>query len=329
MERILRTICALEFLIGKKQRVLTPAASGVDELRADAALARARRTGDEHAAAAKDALAAEHLVEPLDAGGDARHGGFVIELQRRDRQDREAVLADEEGVFVRAVSRAAILHHAQAPGANLLGDALVENNHAIGHIFFQPVPRDRRLALFAGNDGRHAAILQPAEQPAQLRAQDGVIWQSGEQRLDRVEHDAFRADGIDGVAETDEEPFEIVLAGLLDLAAFDMDVIEQDHFLRGELVQIEAERADVGCEFGGVFLEHHEHARLAELCRTAHEEFHGEHRLAAPRGAADERGPPRRQTAAGDLVKALNAGGGLGQCGRTFRQFSLSYRFAI
>ena len=171
----------------------------------------------------------------------------------------------------------------------------------------------RSLAFLAGDDRRHAAILQPAKKPAQFRAQDGVIWQPGEERLDRVEHHALGADGIDGVPEPDEEAFKIVLARLLDLAALDVDVVEQDLFLRGKLLQIEAERADVGRQLRRVLLEHHEHARLAELRRPAHEELHGEHGLAAARAAADERGPPGRQAAAGDFIEAVDAGGGFGK----------------
>ena len=68
-----------------------------------------------------------------------------------------------------------------------------------------------------------------------------MIRQPGEERLDGVEHHAFRPDRINGVPEPEEEPLEIVFAGLLDLAALDADVIEPDFFLRHELVQVEAE----------------------------------------------------------------------------------------
>ena len=139
--------------------------------------------------------------------------------------------------------------------------------------------------------------------------------QPGEQRLDRVEHHAFRADGVDGVPEPQEEPFQVILARLLDLAALDVDIIEHDFFLCRELAQIEAERADIGLEFGRVFLEHHEHARLAKLRRPAHQEFHGEHGLSGPRTATYEGRPARRQPAAGDFIEALNAGGRFGQPG--------------
>src|SRR4029077_16603773 len=252
----------------KEQRVFAATACGIEELRADAAFARARRTGHEHATAAEDALAAEHLVAPRDAREDPRRGGLMIELQRRDRQHREPLLADQEREFVGAVGRAAVLPHPKSARGNLLGYALIEDDHAISHVLLEPVARDRSVTLFTCDDRRHAAILQPAKKPAQFRAEDGVIWQPGEECLDRVEHHALRPDGIDCVSETDKESFKIILPRLLDLAALDMDVIKEDQLLPRKLLQIEAERADVRREFSRVFLKHHEHARLTKLHRS-------------------------------------------------------------
>ena len=130
------------FLIGEEQRPLAAAAGGVDECGSDAALARARRTGHQHAAAAEHALAPEHRVKFGDARGDALGGCLMIELERGDRQHRDAALADEKRIFVGAMHRAAILHHAQAPGGNLIADALIEDNHAVRHIFLQAVARE-------------------------------------------------------------------------------------------------------------------------------------------------------------------------------------------
>ena len=90
----------------------------------------------------------------------------------------------------------------------------------------------------------------------------------------------------------DKEPFEIVFAGFVELAALDVHMVERDLFPRHEIVQVEAHGANIGGEFGGVFLKHHEHARFVELRRAANQEFQGQHRLAAPRAARDECGPP-------------------------------------
>ena len=139
--------------------------------------------------------------------------------------------ADEERVFVRTVGGAAIFQTRSRRVEICSLDAMVEDDHAVGDVFLEAVARDRAaVALLAGDDRGHAAVLQPAEQAAQLGAQNGVIGQSGEQRLDRVEHHAFRADGIDRVPSRMNRPFEVVLAGLLDLAALDMDVVERRSF---------------------------------------------------------------------------------------------------
>jgi hypothetical protein len=63
-------------------------------------------------------------------------------------------------------------------------------------------------------------------------------------------------------------------------------------------------------------LEGHEHPRLAELHRAAHEEYRGEQRLAATCAAADECGPPARQPAVSDFIETLDAGGTFGQTNR-------------
>jgi len=92
-----------------------------------------------------------------------------------------------------------------------------------------------------------------------------------------------------------------------------VDVIEHDLFLRDELVQIEAEGTDVGRQVRRGFLEHHEHARLGKLGGAAHEEFHGQHGLAATRAAADERGPSGGEPSAGDFIEPGDAGGSFGR----------------
>ena len=69
------------------------------------------------------------------------------------------------------------------------------------------------------------------------------------------------------------------------ISAPDIDVVEQDHFLRGELLQIEAERADVRRQLRRVLLEHHENPRLAELRRPAHEALTEEHLIGGGRRA--------------------------------------------
>src|SRR4029453_7241704 len=118
---------------------------------------------------------------------------------------------------------------------------------------------------------------------------------------------------VDGVAQTDKEAFEVVLAGLLDLAPLDLDEVHQELLLFGQILQVEPERADVLGELLGGLLEGEDDAGLAELGRTADEEFHREQRLPAAGAAADERGASAWQPPAGDLVEPLDAGRGLGE----------------
>src|SRR5262249_47986925 len=105
--------------------------------------------------------------------------------------------------------------------------------------------------------------------------------------------------------------YQVVLAGLLDLAPLDVNIIHQELVLAGQLLQVEAEGADVLGQFLGGLLEGHEDAGLPELGGAADEELHGEQGSAAAGAAADERGPAARQAAAGDFIKPRDAGRGL------------------
>src|SRR5206468_3722934 len=188
-----------------------------------------------------------------------------------------------------------------------------EHDHRVRDVFLEPLARQGTLAALAGDHRRHAAVLEPAEQAAQLGPQDRLVREPREERLDRVEHHATRADRVDRVAEPHEEPLEIVVAGLLDLAALDLDVIEHELLLLDQSRKIEAERGYVLGELVAALLEAHEHARLVEPGCAVDEEADGEERLAAAGAAADERGPPGRQAAARHLIEAVDTGGGFGQ----------------
>ena len=242
---------------------------------------------------------------PLDTIGLGR---IVAEARRGDRQDGDALLVDEEGVFVGAVRRAAILDDAQPARGDLVDDPVVEQDDAVGHVFLEPVPCELPLAALGRDHGRDAALLEPAEQAAQLGAQDRRVVEAGEQRLDRVEHDPLRPDLLDGVVEPDEQALEIVIAGFLDLAALDAHIVDDELLVGDQARHVVAERGDVGGEIVGGLLEAHEDARLAVERHAVDQEGHGEQGLAAAGGAADERRPPGRQAAEHDLVEAVDAG---------------------
>ena len=203
---------------------------------------------------------------------------------------------------------AAVLDDAQAPGRDLLVHAVVEQDHAVGNVFFQALARERALAALAGDERGHALVLQVAEQAPQLRAQQRLVGEAAEQRLDRVEHDTLPAHRVDGEAEPEEQPLEVVLAGLVDLRALDAHVIDRELLFLDQAIEIEAERAHVLRQFFPRLLEADEDAGLAELRRTAHQELGREQRLAAARAAADQRRPASRQAAVGNFVQTVNTG---------------------
>ena len=179
---------------------------------------------------------------------------------------------------------------------------MIQQDHAVGDVFFQAVPCKLPLAPLAGDDRRYALILEPAEQPPQLRTQDHRIAKAAEQGLDGVQHDPFGTDGVDGVAQANEQPFQVVFARLLDLAAFDPHVVQGDFLLFDQGVQVESQRADVLRQFGGGFLERHEDARLVELRGSPDQEFHRQQGLSATGGPADQRRSSRWKPTPCDLV---------------------------
>ena len=119
---------------------------------------------------------------------------------------------------------------------------MVEKDDAVGDVLLEALTRERVDAAFSGDDGRDAAFLEPGEQPAQLGAQHARVAQSGEERFDRVEDDSARADGAQRVVQTNEEAFEVVFSGLLDLRAFDPNVFERQPLPLDEIGDVVAER---------------------------------------------------------------------------------------
>ena len=155
-------------------------------------------------------------------------GAACCERHRGHRQHAEPVVVDQERILVRAVVGAAVLDHPQAACRDLIVDAVVEQDHGVRDVLLEPLLGQQAVAALAGDQRGDAFVLQPPEQPPQLRAEDGVVLEAREQRLDGVEDDAFGADGVDRVIEPDEQPFEVVLAGFLDLAALHAHVVDRE-----------------------------------------------------------------------------------------------------
>ena len=131
------------FLEGQVEAALAPAADAVGEGGGEAGLARAGGAGDQDAAAAIVALAAQHRVQAFDAGRDALAADAVVQAQRADRQDAQAVLVDHGRVLVGAVGRAAVFDDAQPAGGDLVDHAMVQEDHAIADVLLQAVAGER------------------------------------------------------------------------------------------------------------------------------------------------------------------------------------------
>ena len=230
IERMLRASCCGDSSNAKYRQRSPRSQAAWTKRGGHAGLAGPGRARDEDGAAAEIA-AAQHGVEPRYAARHPLGGRLVLQPQRGDGQDREAGVVDQERILVRAVRGAAVLHDPQPARGDLLRDPVVEQDHAVRDVFLEPVPGERSRPALGRDDGGHAAVLQPAEQPAQLGAQQGRVRQAREQALDRVEHDALGADRVDGVAQADEQPLEVVLARLLDLGALDAHVVDQQLLL--------------------------------------------------------------------------------------------------
>ena len=104
-----------------------------------------------------------------------------------------------------------------------------------------PVLGDGPVPALARNNGGDAPVLEPEEEPAGLRPEDGLIREAGEDGLKGIDGHTLGADIVDHRAEPDKQTFEIILTGLFDLGAVDGNVVE-DKFLRlHQVFEIKAE----------------------------------------------------------------------------------------
>ena len=169
----------------------------------------------------------------------------MVQPQRSHRQDGDARLFDQEGVFIRAVGGTAVLDNPKPPCGDLLPNPEVKEDDAIGHVFFQAVARQKVLTSFPRDDCCDTLFLQPAEEPPQFGAEDVLVGKGSEEGLHSVQDHPFGANRINGVAQTDEEPLQVVFAGVLDLAPLDVDIVDGELLFGLELRKVEAEGGDV------------------------------------------------------------------------------------
>src|ERR1700758_187476 len=99
----------------------------------------------------------------------------MLQTQGSHRQDAETIFVNQERILVGAMRGAAIFHDAQSASRNLIGYPMIEQDHAVGNILFQPMPCESAFAAFSGNDGADPFVFEPAKQSTQFRPQNALI----------------------------------------------------------------------------------------------------------------------------------------------------------
>ena len=191
---------------------------------------RSRHAGDQHARSAIDA-AAQHRVEAGRRRSRPRSLGDLVVRGRADvqRHDRDALSSMRNGYsfvpwaeprYLTIRSRRVVTW-----SCTRLSSRITQSETYSSSPCRVRVPSPRSPVMIAVTP---RSLSQPNRRRSSARRIDRSTGRK--QRLHRVEHDALGADLVDGIAETDEQAFEVVVAGLLDFAAFDADVIDH-HFL--------------------------------------------------------------------------------------------------
>ena len=138
----------------------------------------------------------------------------------------------------------AIFDDPQTAGGNLIGHAMVEQDDAIGDIFFQAMTSEGTVAALAGDDRGYTLVFQPTEETAQLGAENAFVRQ-GREKSASIVSSTTRLAPMESMAciQTDEQSLEVVFTGFFDFASLDADVIEDELLLSDELVKVETKRA--------------------------------------------------------------------------------------
>src|SRR3954451_9223475 len=112
----------------------------------------------------------------------------MVQPKGRNRHYGKAIVADDERILIRAVSRSAILYDPESPGRKLMIDTMVEENDTIGDIFLETITRQRVLTTFSGDDRGDPAILDPPKKASKLGAKYPFIRKPGKQGFEGVKH---------------------------------------------------------------------------------------------------------------------------------------------
>src|SRR6185436_9114332 len=107
--------------------------------------------------------AAKHAIQLNLTAGHMGTGGTVLQHVAGNRDDVDAVLTDDEGIFIAAISRTTILDHSQSARGDLTRDALVDVNDTIRHEVQKRVPEGRLVLLdsFDRHDCGQSLVQEP------------------------------------------------------------------------------------------------------------------------------------------------------------------------
>ena len=117
---------------------------------------------------------------------------------------------------------------------------------------------------------------------------------------------------FDRVLEPNEQAFEVIFAGLLDLGALDVHVIDEELLLGDEAREIESERGHVRRDFLRGLLEEDGHPGLVVLGGSPDQELDPEQRLAGSGASTDQGRATAGQASAGEIIEPCDPGGCLG-----------------
>ena len=263
------------------------------KVRRQAGLAGAGRARRERCCPGSTPLPPSIVVEPRDAGGDRARCGAGWSSPSDVIGSTESP-ARRSGTDTRwSRGGAAVLDDAQAPrrdwSVTRWSRRITQSETYSSMPCRVRVPSPRSPVMTA------VTPLSLSQRTGAAARRAGCAWfvQPAEQRLDRVEHDPLGADRIDRVAEPDEQPFEIVFAGLLDLAAVDLDVVDRRLLARATSWSRSnpSERDVLRPGPRRVSSNAHEHAGLAEVRGAARPGTHAR--------AASCRSPAPPQTSVG------------------------------
>ena len=285
------------------------------------------RPGDQHAAAAEVALASEHGVQRGNTSGDALVGCRCSSSSEVTGSTEIPSLLDEKRKLVGAVRRSPVFHDAHAPREDGFRHPVIEQDDAVGNVFFQAVAGQVPSPRSAVMTAVRLSVLQPPEHAPEFAAQNRFVGEAREQRFHAVEHHPLRADGIDGQGQPDEQSFQVVFAGLLDQAALDEDVVDGQLLCAMSPSTSKPSEATLRASSSAVSSNEMQTPGSSNSVAPRTRNSMPSRVFPQPGAPADQGGPSFRQAAESDLIQTMDAGRAFGECaGRRIRLVRLLHR---